>query len=167
MLDLSRLNKNLMVRDFVAHTCVSLNKNQWHEFLAQCDTDDFAYSIENYSPEIKKRQCWMRQNCEGLKHVIDLLPKHNSDHAQLTRHITTYSVQETETADVYDVNSQLAIYRTEWDSDNSHLKSGATTLYVIGSYLDQVAITPSGIKLRHRTVELETRQVGTGSHFIL
>ena len=167
MLDLSQLNKQLMVRDFVANTCMTLNKNRWNEYLALCDSNDFAYSIENYSPEIKKRQCWMRQNFEGIKHVIDLLPKHNSDHAQLTRHITTYSVRETETSDVYEVNSQLAIYRTEWDSDNSHLKSGATTLYVIGSYLDQVAITSSGLRLRRRTVELETRQVGTGSHFIL
>lgn len=166
-MNLDQLIKRTIVQDFIAQTCLALNANKWNEFLEQCDSENFFYTIENYSPEIKKQQCWMRQNYDGLKHLINLLPKHNSDHAQLTRHITTYAVSQSNDRDIYETNTQFAIYRTEWDSDNSHIKSGSTSLFVIGRYLDRIKLTSAGGRLIKRCVELETRQVGIGSHFIL
>lgn len=168
MTELQEIKINLQIRDFVCQTCVALNNCSWDEFVKQCDKIDFNYSIENYSPEIKKRQCWMRQDFDGIKHLLALLPKHNSDHAQLTRHITPYQVRRiTDEPNTFEAISQLVIYRTEWDSDNSHLKSGATSLYVVGKYIDKIKVVADGFLLSSRVVDLDTRQVGTGSHMLL
>lgn len=168
MSELQEIKINLQIRDFICQTCISLNNCSWDEFINQCNPKGFSYSIENYSPEIKKRQCWMRQDFDGVKHLLGLLPKHNSDHAQLTRHITPYEIKRSiDDPNTYDVISQLAIYRTEWDSDNAHLKSGMTSLYVIGKYIDKVTLTADKFLLSRRVVDLDTRQVGTGSHMLL
>jgi methanesulfonate monooxygenase small subunit len=168
MNEIEEIKQNLLVRDFVCHICITLNNSNWEEFIKQCNLTDFNYSIENFSPEIKKRQYWMRQNFEGIKHLLLLLPKHNSDHAQLTRHITPYSVKKiSDSPEIFEAISQLVIYRTEWDSDNSHLKSGATSLYVIGKYVDKIIFNNGAPFLLSRIVDLDTRQVGTGSHMVL
>ena len=110
----------------------------------------------------------MRQDFDGITHLLALLPKHNSDHAQLTRHITPYQVRRiTDEPNTFEAISQLVIYRTEWDSDNSHLKSGATSLYVVGKYIDKIKVVADGFLLSSRVVDLDTRQVGTGSHMLL
>lgn len=168
MNEIEEIRINLQIRDFICRTSIALNNCSWDEFINMCNPSSFHYSIENYSPEIKKRQFWMRQDFEGIKHLLSLLPKHNSDHAQLTRHITPYQVKKIpEKPNSYEVISQLVIYRTEWDSDNAHLKSGATSLYVVGKYLDKVSAVNDGLLLLSRIVDLDTRQVGTGSHLIL
>lgn len=154
------------VRDAVCESALHLNAGDYGRFLQMCDQKHFEYSIINFSPEIKKVQCWMKQNYSGLAKVLDLLPKHNSDHARLTRHVIPYRVTAKGNG-AFEVVSQTAVYRTEWDAENSHLQSGATRLYVIGKYVDCVTLTDSGAQLTSRVVDLDTRQVGIGSHHIL
>lgn len=167
MEDLKALLDQQKVRDLVCESCMYLNSGDYTKFLQICDPQQFVYSIVNFSPEIKKTQCWMKQDHGELAKVLDLLPKHNSDHARLTRHITPYRVSPNGKDGGFEVLSQLAVYRTEWDAENSHLQSGATSLYVIGRYLDNVVLTERGPVLVSRVVDLDTRQVGIGSHHIL
>lgn len=153
-------------RDLVCESALQLNAGDYSGFLQQCEQKAFTYSIVNFSPEIKKVQCWMKQDYTGLAKILDLLPKHNSDHARLTRQVTPYKVTD-KGEGTYEVTSQVSIYRTEWDAENSHLQSGVTSLYVIGRYVDTVRLEDGNAKLAGRVVDLDTRQVGIGSHHIL
>ena len=150
----------------VYETCMALNAGRWDDFLRLCDPADFRYRITNFSPEIKREQCWMDQGFENLTKLFQLLPKHNSDRAQLTRHATVYRIAAAPQGFI-EVITQVAIYRTEWDAGDSHLQSGATSLYVVGKYVDRMRLAGGEALLACRTMELDTRQVGIGSHFIL
>ena len=152
--------------DLVYDTCMALNDNQWDVFLSLCDPQSFRYRIKNYCPEIRKEQTWMDQDYQQLTHLFDLLPKHNSDRPKLTRHATVYRKRPGNDGELT-VTSHLTVYRTEWDGGDSHLHSGATSLYVVGRYVDTIRIADNGFRLTGRVVDLDTRQVGIGSHFIL
>lgn len=150
----------------VYESCLALNESRWQEFLALCDPEVFRYRITNYSPEIRRVQCWMDQSVQNLAKLFQLLPKHNSDRAQLTRHATVYRVASAADG-LLEASTQLAVYRTEWDAGDSHIESGATSLFVIGRYVDRLRLREADALLVQRTVELDTRQVGIGSHFML
>ncbi|NPC59132.1 nuclear transport factor 2 family protein [Caenimonas soli] len=166
-MDANAMLRQQIARDLVCETSLHLNAGDWAKFLELCDDGSFEYSIINYSPEIRKTQCWMKQDRAGLAKVLNLLPKHNSDRAQLTRHIMPSRVTPGDEEGSFEVVSQMTVYRTEWDAENSHLQSGATSLYVVGKYIDHVILSDSGARLCKRIVELDTRQVGIGSHHIL
>lgn len=161
---------DLDVRQAAANTvyesCIALNRGAWGDFLTLCEPKAFRYQISNYSPEIKRTQVWMDQTYDQLAALFQLLPKHNSDRALLTRHVTVYRVVASEEGELA-VHSEFVIYRTEWDAGDSHLESGATSLYVVGRYLDRMRLRQREARLVQRTVDLDTRQVGIGSHFIL
>ena len=150
----------------IYESCLALNSEDWEKFLSFCAKDKFNYRITNYSPEIKKEQCWMERNWQGLKGILDILPKHNTNHSPLTRHITVYQINPTNTANVYDVVSIFSLYRTELDGLNSHLYSGQTKLFAVGKYIDQIRVDSELFKAEFidRNVVLETRQIDVGSH---
>ena len=165
--DITAFMRQQQARDLVSETTLQLNAGNWAGFLELCDASAFVYSIINYSPEIKKVQCWMKQDFPGLSALLNMLPKHNSDRGQLTRHAMPVRVTGNATHDRFEVISHVVVYRTEWDAEDAHLQSGATSLYVVGRYIDQVALTANGARLCARVMDLETRQVGIGSHHIL
>lgn len=154
------------VLELVYDGCMALNAEDWAAFLALCEPRGFRYRITNYSPEIRRTQCWMDRDFKGLKSIIDLLPKHNSDHSPLTRHATVYKVLADAAGEIR-ATTQLAIYRTELDGSNSHFDSGSTRLWAIGRYEDRVRVGPEGARLLERNVVLDTRQIGIGSHLPL
>jgi hypothetical protein len=165
--DIQNFIRQQRARDLVLESCMHLNAGEWSSFLALCDPGTFTYSIVNFSPEIKKVQCWMKQDHAGLSKVLALLPKHNSDRAHLTRHVTPCLVGPDDGSGELEVTSYMTVYRTEWDAEDSHLQSGATTLYVVGRVIDRVLVEQDRRLLRNRVVDLDTRQVGIGSHHIL
>jgi hypothetical protein len=163
------LEVRLLVSDVVYETCMALNAENWASFLEACDPQSFRYRIVNYSPEIRREQCWMDRDFRGLKAMIDLLPRHNSDHSPLTRHATVYKVSADEASGEIRATSQVAIYRTQLDGMNSHFDSGRTELFAIGRYEDRVNVPADGGRPRliARTVVLDTRQIDIGSHLPL
>ncbi len=163
------LELRLHISDVVYETCMALNTENWKAFLDACDSQAFRYRITNYSPEIRREQCWMDRDFKGLKAMIDLLPRHNSDHSPLTRHATVYKVAADEASGEARATSQVAIYRTQLDGMNSHFESGRTELFAIGRYEDRMKLPADGGRPRliARTVVLDTRQVDIGSHFPL
>jgi hypothetical protein len=153
------------VEALVYESCLALNAEDWKAFLGCCDREAFRYRIVNYSPEIRREQCWMDRDWKGMKSLLDLLPRHNSDHSPLTRHATVYRVVLDEEAKEADATTLVTIYRTELDGGNSHFESGQTSLFAVGKYEDRVRLDgEGGAKLLRRTVRLDTRQIGMGSH---
>ncbi len=152
------------VHELIYETCLALNAEDWNAFLGLCDPKAFTYSIVNYSPEIRREQCWMEKDYRGLKSMFDLLPRHNSDRSPLTRHATVYRVDHDRDARQARAVTQVAIYRTQLDGVNSHFESGATSLFAVGKYLDVIDLGGECPLLKNRVVRLDTRQIDIGSH---
>jgi len=156
-----------IVADTIYDSSLALNDEDWNGFLAFCDNDSFRYRIVNYSPEIRKEQCWMDRDWKGMKSLFDLLPKHNSNHSPLTRHATIHRLSLDDAGDNQVLaTSLLTIYRTQLDGMNSHFESGQTILFAVGRYEDRLKVDPGGgsAVLLSRTVRLDTRQIDVGSH---
>jgi methanesulfonate monooxygenase small subunit len=150
------------VRDLIYRTCLCLDAEDFAGWLQLC-APDFNYRIRTYSPEIRKEMTWYEQDAAGLAQMIEMLPRHNTDHGRLTRHATVYSV-EIEGGEAKAVTS-FACYRTMLDGINSHLDAGNSELFVIGKYYDRFRLGKGGPEFVERTVYLDTRRLDKGSHY--
>lgn len=152
------------VQALVYQSCLSMNAEAWGDYLSLCDSQCFRYRVTNYSPEIRREQCWADRDFKTMKAAFDLMPRHNADKAKLTRHANVYSVTWDAGAREASVVSALTIYRTELDGATSYRESGLTRLYVVGLYRDRIRLTDAGARLVDRIVELDTRQLDIGTH---
>ena len=82
-----------------------------------------------------REQEWFAGNRDELAELVRLLPRHNSDHASLARHVGVYTVELSDEGDLAETVSVVAIYQTLLDGQNSHLEAGATRLIVHGKVL--------------------------------
>ena len=98
---------------------------------------------------------WLDLDRAGMETLFNNLPRHNSDHAPLTRHATVYTVKP-EGAEA-EVVSALQVFRTALDG-------GATELFSVARLVDTVKLDGGTPKLAARVVKLGTRQLGFGSH---
>jgi len=154
------------VRDTVYRSCLFLDDENWEGFLSLCDPN-LDYSITAFSPEINRDMTFFSQKFSGLKTLLDQLPKHNTDHSPLKRHVSVYTVDiNTDNTDASSVSSFI-VYRNMLDGINSHLDSGENHLFVIGKYLDKFKLEDGKAKLVERQARLDTRRLDKGSHFII
>jgi methanesulfonate monooxygenase small subunit len=156
-------------RDVVYQSTLLLDAGRAEEWLASLCAATFHYTITTYSPEIRAEQEWFAADREELVELLRLLPRHNSDHGPLSRHVSVYAVDlegdgEQEAARAV---SSVVIYQTLLDGRNSHLDSGTTRLLCTGKYYDRIGLDGGRPVLRARNLRLDTRQLGTGSHVIL
>lgn len=139
-----------------------LDRKDFKGWLDGC-TNDFEYAITAWSPEIRKDMAWLRHDYSGMEHLIKLLPRHNTDQSSFTRHTSIYNVKPFEIGERgedFDVVSSVAIYRTTLDG-------GITSLFATGKYFDVVSLVDTEARLRSRTLRLETRALGIGTHYPL
>jgi methanesulfonate monooxygenase subunit beta len=147
------------VRMLVYEAAIALDDERYADWIALADTS-FTYSITAYSPEIRKKITWIHHDRDGIKNLVDLLPRHQSYRSRLTRHTTVYRVAHGEDPDLYNVTSSVAIYQTELDG-------GSTRIFAVGKYHDVVHLTPHEATFARRELRLETRELGLGTHFPL
>ena len=152
------------IEQLVYKSCLYMNDESWKDYLSLCDPQTFRYRVMNYSPEIRKEQCWADRDFKAMKASFDLLPRHNSDHAKLTRQVSIYTVDYDAQAREANVVSALTVYRTALDGTNSYIESGQTSLYAVGLYKDRIRMTDDTARLLERIVQLDTRQLDVGSH---
>lgn len=143
------------IEELVYRSCLALDAGDYKGFLDLCDKE-FRYTITTYSPEVRKDMVWLDHDRKGMETLFANLPKHNSDHAPITRHATVYTVDMNGAA--AEVVSALQVFRTQLDG-------GATELFAVGRFYDTVRLDGvDGVKLARRVVRLETRQLGYGHH---
>ncbi len=152
------------VRELIYKAGLLLDEQRFADWLALC-SEDFVYRIEAYSPEIRKDMTWLEHDRAGLKMLIEMLPRHNTDHGQLTRHASVYAVELDGEGDAATAVTSFACYRTMLDGINSHLDSGETQLFLIGKYHDRFRIADGAPLFTERTVRLDTRRMDKGSHY--
>ena len=152
------------IHTLVYKSCLFMNDEAWKDYLSLCDPESFRYRVVNYSPEIRREQCWADRDFRSMKASFDLMPRHNSDRSKLTRHASIYTVDVDDEKREAKVVSALTVYRTQLDGTTSYIESGQTSLYVVGLYKDRISLKDDGPKLVERVVELDTRQLDVGTH---
>ena len=161
------LNRVDAVRNAIYRSALLLDEGRGQEWLNTVCSADFQYAVTSYSPEIRREQEWSGGSRQELAELVRLLPRHNSDHASLARHVTVYEVELSDDADQARTTSVVAIYQTLLDGQNSHVDGGATRLLCTGKYYDRFSFAGDRPVLQFRTLRLDTRQWGTGTHVIL
>lgn len=155
-----------IVRDTIYNATVLLDSQKWNDWLSLCD-EGFEYSITSFSPEINYDMTYLAENKKGLHHLVDLLPKHNTDHSPLHRHTSVYSVAPSEDGKTFEAISSVIIYQNMLDGTNSHIDAGESRLFLIGRYLDTLKVeNGKGIFLK-RELRLDNRRMDKGSHWPL
>ena len=144
------------IEELVYRSCLALDEKNFKAYLDLCDAD-YRYSITAHSPEIRKEMIWLDHDKAGMQLLFTNLPRHNSDHSQLTRHVTVYTVDFDASQQQATVISALQVFRTTLDG-------GATELFAVGRYVDAVKLSENAPKLLKRVVKLDTRQFGFGYH---
>ncbi len=153
----ANLNGNrTVVEELIYESCVLMDKTDFSGFLSLCD-QDYEYQLSAYSPEIKHDMIWLDHDRAEIKHIFDLLPKHNSDHSPLTRNAVVYKIDYDEAKKQANVVSALQIYKTNLDG-------GATKLFAVGKYYDTVSLKGTKPTLLRRHLKLDTRDLGCGYH---
>ena len=147
-----KIEERKAVEELVYRSCLALDAKDYKGYLALCD-DEFRYTISTYSPEIRREMVWLDHDRKGMETLFTNLPRHNSDHSPLTRHVTVYTVEEK--AAGFEVVSAMQVFKTELDG-------GATQLFAVGRFHDTV--NAQKMKITRRLVRLETRLLGYGYH---
>ncbi|WP_428421688.1 aromatic-ring-hydroxylating dioxygenase subunit beta [Methylibium sp.] len=145
-----------IISELVYQSCMTLDDKDFSAYLELCDPA-YHYAITAYSPEIRKDMIWLEHDKTGMQTLFANLPKHNSDHSPLTRHVTVYTVKQGEDASRYHVTSALQVFRTTLDG-------GATELFAVGKLHDRISLAGGTPKLLDRNVRLDTRLLGFGYH---
>lgn len=155
-----------VVCDAIYQAALSLDDQMWDDWLALCD-DDFNYVIKAFSPEINYDMTYLEHDRKGLKGLLDLLPKHNTDHSPLKRHTSVYTVKLSDDQSEAEAVSSFVIYQNILDGENSHLEAGESRLFLIGKYYDKLAIENGKARFKERVVRLDNRRLDKGSHWPL
>jgi methanesulfonate monooxygenase small subunit len=148
------MDQRQQVEELVYRSCLALDERDFKGFLELCD-ESFRYSVTAFSPEIRKNMTWLDYDKAGMDTLFTNLPRHNSDHSPLTRHVTVYTVGSA--GERADVVSALQVFRTALDG-------GATELFAVGRYHDTVKLGTGAPKLLRREVRMVTRAMGAGYH---
>ena len=89
MLDLER-----KIEKTIYKAALALDENNWSAWFELCD-ETFTSAITSFSPEINKQMTYFSGDKKELVGLMDMLPKHNTDHSPLHRHTSVYSVSYT------------------------------------------------------------------------
>ena len=158
----------IAVEETIYRSALLLDAHDFEGYLSLC-APEFRYTIEAYSPEIRRQMIWLDHAKPELELLFRTLPRHNSDQAPLARHVTVYTVGLDEGNGTAEAVSALQVFRTVLDG-------GATELFAVGKIYDLVKLEGQDGeqdggqdgrfhgRLLRRTIKLDTRLLGIGSH---
>ena len=145
--------KDREIERLIYRSCRCLDEEDFGGYLDLC-APDFHYRITAQSPEIRKEMIWLDHDREGLAALFDNLPSHLRRPARLFRHASVYDV--TTKGARASVETSLMVLVTGYD--------GKTAVLAAGRYEDSIQLEGEVPLLLSRTVRLETRDLGIGSH---
>jgi methanesulfonate monooxygenase small subunit len=145
--------------ELVYRATLKLDAQDYSGFLALCEPE-LRYTIAAYSPEIRREMTWLDHDKAGLQHLFETLPRHKSDRAPLSRHVTVYTVDVEAGGDAAAIVSALQVFQTRLDG-------GATALLAVGRIYDEARLVAGSARLLRRRIRLDTRDLGIGTHIPL
>jgi len=146
------------ISTLVYRTCLLLDAEKFDDYLALCSTD-FHYQIKADSPELGKEMVWLDLNREELANLLENVPNHIRLPGKFARQATVYSIARNADDSQAEVTTSLIVIYTDLE--------GISRIFAAGMYIDTVALTGATPTLTTRTVQLDTRDLGPGSHIPL
>jgi methanesulfonate monooxygenase small subunit len=141
------------VRQLIGRAGLLLDDGHYEGFLALC-APDFSYRIRVWSPELARDMIWLEHDYGGLAQLFAALPEHLTRPGRLTRHVTVASIDAGPAA--LEVTSVVTIHHTDLE--------GCTSTLAVGRYVDRIVEQDGELRLKSREVQLDTRDLGIGSH---
>lgn len=141
------------IERLIYRSCRCLDDEDFAGYLELC-APDFRYRIAVHSPEIRKEMVWLEHDRKGMAALFENLPTHIRRPGRLLRHASVYDVAfegGRATAD-----TSLVVLSTALD--------GKTEVFAAARYEDLFELDGKAPLLLSRTVRLETRDLGIGSH---
>jgi methanesulfonate monooxygenase small subunit len=138
----------------VARSCLALDREDFAGFL-QCCTADFRYAVRVWSPELRRQMTWLAQSRTELEALFGALPEHLRRRGTLLRHLGPTIVDALGDGEWRAVTS-VVVFHTDAE--------GRTRTWVAGRYHDRIVERAGSPLLAEREVELQTRDLGAGSH---
>jgi methanesulfonate monooxygenase small subunit len=145
--------------ELVYRASLALDAADYASFLALC-APEFHYTIAAYSPEIRRDMTWLDHDRAGLENLFTTLHRHNSDRAPLSRHVSVYTVDLEPGGEEARLVTALQVFQTRLDG-------GATELLAVGKIYDRARLIAGAASLVTRRIQLDTRQLGIGTHIPL
>jgi methanesulfonate monooxygenase small subunit len=150
------MTTRVTVEELVYRSCLLLDAGDYEGFLDLCHPE-FHYVVEAYGPEIRRNMVWLDYDKRGMETLFRNLPRHHSDRSPLSRHATVYTVKIGEAQGEAQAVSALQVFRTALDG-------GETALFAVGKLYDTAKLEDATARLLKRTLRLDTRMLGIGSH---
>jgi len=148
--------------NLIARGAFLLDERRFGEWI-DLTAPEFRYRIQAYSPDIRRDMTWLDHDRAGMVALIELLPKHHVDGADLLRQVSVGELHSESATEASSVSS-LAIFYTARDIGDSHVDGGSSRLFLVGRYHDRFRTEGGKWRLSERSVRLQTRQLGVGSH---
>lgn len=165
-LKMNSLEPAAAVRDTIYKAALALDDQRWEDWLQLCD-QNFEYKITSFSPEINKDMIYLSGDYKHMDGLVQMLPKHNTDHSPLHRHTSVYTVDVGADGTTARAVSSVVFYQNMLDGVNSHIDSGESRLFLVGKYIDSFKIEDGAAKFVKREVRLDNRRLDKGSHWPL
>ena len=141
--------------DLVARSCMHLDAEQYDDYLALLD-ERYEYTISCFSPDLRKEMVLLQLKKDELANLLRNIHNHIHLPGKLFRQASLYSVQPKQD-DCYAALSYVTVSYTDLD--------GASSIFCVGRYHDDIADGGNGTRLISRRFEMETRDIGTGCHY--
>ncbi|MBI13926.1 MAG: hypothetical protein CL934_13155 [Deltaproteobacteria bacterium] len=153
-----------LVTETIYKASLYLDDCRWADWLNLCD-EKFYYAIKAFSPEINYKMTYLDGYRSDLVTMTNMLPKHNTDHSPLSRHTVAYTVDVDNNQKTATAVSSVAVYQTQLDGINSHVRAGESNVFIVGKYRDQFYLNKEEPLFLERIVLLDTRRLDKGSHW--
>jgi methanesulfonate monooxygenase small subunit len=131
-----------------------LDREAFTDYLALLDSG-CRYAITAYSPDIRKDMTYLSLDKGELGDLLSNIANHVHLPGKLFRQAALYSVEEK--GGYWDAMSYVTVIHTNPD--------GASSVFCVARYSDQIVIGSQGALLTSRTVSMETRDIGAGCHY--
>lgn len=133
-------------------SCLLLDQDDFKGYLSLYD-DEMRYTVETYSPELRKDMVWLDHDRAEMSHLIKMLGQHVRLPGRFSRHANVYAVESREGG--WKAVSSFMLHYTNLD--------GETQLMAVGRYDDEIVVKTKPL-LASRKVVLQTRDLGPGIH---
>ena len=159
-------NVERKIEKLIYQAGLALDENNWADWFELCD-DSFFYSITSFSPEIRKDMTYFSGDKKELTGLMDMLPKHNTDHSPLHRHTSVYTIDVADDCKTAKAVSSVVIYQNMLDGSTRIWTQAKADFLSLESTSDKFVIDGGKPKFVNLETKIENRRLDKGSHWPL
>jgi methanesulfonate monooxygenase subunit beta len=147
-----------MISEVIYRGCLALDAGDFDGFMRLC-APELRYQVTVFSPDLRKEMTWLSHDHAGMTSLLAAVPHHLVRLGTLKRHVSVYLIDREPAGSVAKVTSSFLVVSTD--------PEGRSRLFATGMYFDEVNTGGAVPLLAGRRVQLETRDLGIGTHLPL